>query len=362
MKSIIKVTAVFVFAALIISSRANAEDVSFSNGSYQEILDLAKQQNKIVMIDFITDWCKWCVETDRKVYTNPGVAAFANEHQINWKIDAEKGEGPELAKKYGVKGYPTIVFASADGTEIDRIYGYLPAEQFLVKMKDYNNGVNTYSSLKAMLETDPTDPASNYLMAEKITSNGSDEDIKVYLEKVITIDPSNEKGYTDDAKFMLAYVNSDPDALKSLLTEYPSSEKVKDGYINLAGYYAEKGDYKIADEFYKTAFAKFGNNDFDLMQSYGGMLLDKSYKVMKDEKATNDDRNEAIKTLEECLNYVKGTVNEASVYYVMSDLYFQNKDLNKANECIDKSISIYDKKSYRDQKEKINKQEATNTK
>lgn len=356
MKSLVK--SFIIIFILIITRTSSADEVGFAKGSYQEILDLAKSQNKVIMIDFITDWCKWCVETDRKVYTNPEVAGFANEHQINWKIDAEKGEGVDLAKQYGVKGYPTIIFANADGTEIDRIYGYLPAEQFLTKMKDYNNGVNTYGALKKMLEANPDDPSANYLMAEKITSNGIDGDAKVYLEKTVMIDPTNSKGYTDDAKFMLAYLKEDPVALKGLLTEYPESEKVKDGYINLASYYADKDDYTTAEQFYTDAFAKYGRSDFDLKQSYGGLLLDKGYKTMKKENATKQERKEAIKTLESAVEYVKGTVNEASVYYVMSELYFQDKNIKKANECIDRSLSIYDKKSYRDQKEKINKQEA----
>ena len=221
MKSIIK--SLLILFILFVTKTTFAEDVSFSNGSYQEILDMAKQQNKIVMIDFITDWCKWCVETDRKVYTNSDVSAFANVHQINWKIDAEKGEGPDLAKKYGVKGFPTIVFVNSDGTEIDRIYGYLPAEQFIVKMKDYNNGVNTFGAIKKMLDADPNDPIANYLMADKMTSNGLEGDVKIYLEKTISMDPSNDKGYTDDAKFMLAYVKEDPVTIKSLINEYPNS-------------------------------------------------------------------------------------------------------------------------------------------
>lgn len=337
---------------------SSAEEVNFSQGTYQEILDLAKQQNKTIMIDFITDWCKWCVETDRKVYTNPDVSAYANEHQINWKIDAEKGEGPDLAKKYGVKGFPTIVFTNADGTEIDRIYGYVPAEQFIVKMKDYNNGVNTYAAIKKMLDENPEDAAANYLMADKISSSGMEGDVKVYLEKTISLDPDNQKGYTDDAKFTLAYMKEDPVTLESLIKEYPTSEKAKDGYINLAGYYAGKDDYDKANSVYSEAFAKYGKTDFDLMQSYGGLLMGKGYGVMKSETATDADRTAAIETLTECLEYVNGTVNEASTYYIMSELYFQMKEIDKAEQCIDKAIAIYDKKSYRDQKEKINKQQA----
>ncbi|MBK8552007.1 MAG: hypothetical protein IPL53_13450 [Ignavibacteria bacterium] len=226
-------------------------------------------------------------------------------------------------------------------------------------MTDYNNGVNTYGSIKKMLDDNPVDPVANYLMADKMTSNGIEGDVKVYLEKTISLDPLNEKGYTDDAKFMLAYIKEDPVSIESLIKEYPNSEKVKDGYINLASYYGEKGDYDKADQIYSDAFVKFRKTDFDLMQSYGGMLLNKGYITMKDEKSTKEDREAAIKTLEKCLEYVKGTVNEASTYYIMSDLYLQNKNIKKANECIDMAISIYDKKSYQEQKVKINKQEAS---
>lgn len=348
----------FIFLILLIFAKTTfAEDVTFSQGTYQEMLDKAKAENKTIMIDFVTDWCKWCVETDRKVYTNSEVSAFANAHQINWKIDAEKGEGPELAKKYGVKGFPTIVFTNADGTEIDRIYGYLPAEQFLIKMKDYNAGVNTFGAIKSLLEANPIDPVTNYLMAEKISSNGLGGDVKMYLNNTITYDPSNEKGYTDDAKFMLAYLNEDPKSLIALLKEYPESEKVKDGYLNLASYYADKDNQKEAEKYFNDAFAKFGKNDFDIKQSYGGYLMGLGYAVMKNEKSSKSEREKGIQTLEKCVEYVKGTVNEASAYFMMSELYLQNKNIKKANECIDKSISIYDKKSYRDQKEKINKKE-----
>ena len=330
--------------------------MEFAGGTYSDILELARQQNKIIMIDFVTDWCKWCVETDRKVYTDPSVYEFANANQINWKIDAEKGEGPELAKKYGVKGFPTIIFTEPDGSEIDRIYGYLPADRFLTAMKDYHAGVNTFGSLKKAVEEQPDSPEANYKFADKIISNGLEGDSKQYLEKVVMLDPSNEKGYTDDAKFALAYLNENADELSKALKEYPGSDKAKDGYMNLASFYAGSSDFAKADQIYQDAFRMFGNSDFDLRQGYGLMLLSQAYATIKDEKSTKASRQDAIKVLNSSLPYVGGTVNEASAYYMMSELSLMNKDYVSANKFIDKAIGIYDKKSYRDQKEKIGNQ------
>ncbi len=39
-------------------------------------------------------------------------------------VNAEKGEGPKLAARYSVRGYPTFVLVDASGEEIDRIVGY----------------------------------------------------------------------------------------------------------------------------------------------------------------------------------------------------------------------------------------------
>lgn len=39
------------------------------------------------------------------------------------KYDMEKGEGPELAKKFGVRAYPTFVILNTDGTVRHKFVG-----------------------------------------------------------------------------------------------------------------------------------------------------------------------------------------------------------------------------------------------
>lgn len=68
-----------------------------------------------------------------KVFTREQVGAYFNREFVNLKVDAEKGEGVELAKKYQVKAYPTFVVLKADGTEVYRTSGARPAEEFVDK-------------------------------------------------------------------------------------------------------------------------------------------------------------------------------------------------------------------------------------
>ena len=46
------------------------------------------------------------------IFTLGSVGNFYNDHFVCLKIDAETGEGVELAKKYEVASFPTFVFVN----------------------------------------------------------------------------------------------------------------------------------------------------------------------------------------------------------------------------------------------------------
>lgn len=49
---------------------------------------------------------------------------------VFYHLDAEKGEGPDLAKKYNIKGYPTFVVMDAEGALLNRWWGYRSPRDF----------------------------------------------------------------------------------------------------------------------------------------------------------------------------------------------------------------------------------------
>lgn len=332
-----------------------ANEVIFTQGTYAEVLAKAKAENKVLMIDFFTDWCKWCVELDKKVYTNTEVADFANTYQINWKIDAEKGEGIELAKKFDVSGYPTVVFVNGEGNEIDRIIGYFPAKDFLSIMKDYNEGKNTMPSLKSALEKNNDDVEANFKMARKFSDIGDMEKSKTFAEKVLKLDPDNTNGYTDDAELMLAQLSNKSENVEAFVKKYPNSELLKTAYISLAEIsYAEKKPEK-SDEYYKLLFDKYGKSDEEISFAYGQFLISKMYGITQKKDAVEADYKNGIAIAEECLNFVKGSTNEGSCYYYLANFYLKLGDKAKANENIEKAIAIHDKKAFRELQNNINK-------
>lgn len=110
----------FLFLAILLASLtsfAQALGISFFQGSWDEALLKARQERKLVFIDFFTEWCGPCYNMAHQVFVLPSVGDFYNNHFVNLKIDAEKGEGRTLAATYGVRVFPTYIFVDPSTAE-----------------------------------------------------------------------------------------------------------------------------------------------------------------------------------------------------------------------------------------------------
>ena len=101
------------------------------NATWQQILDKAKKENKNIFVDVYTVWCGPCKLMSKSTFTNDTVANFYNANFINYKIDAEKGEGVEIAHKYEVNCYPNLLIINPNGEIVHRGAGYKNKIEFI---------------------------------------------------------------------------------------------------------------------------------------------------------------------------------------------------------------------------------------
>ena len=94
----------------------------------------AGSENKIVMVDFYTDWCGWCRRFDQNTLSDSNVQR-ALERVVSVRLNAEK-DGREAAERFRVDEYPTILFLDARGEEVGRISGYFEPGPFLAEIED----------------------------------------------------------------------------------------------------------------------------------------------------------------------------------------------------------------------------------
>lgn len=114
-----------------------AKKVDFFKGSWDELLAEAKKEGKPFFVDFSTSWCGWCKVMDRKTFGDKKVAEYVEAHYVAYKLDAEAGEGPELARKYEITGYPTVILFDHEGNVLVKLVGYKDADAFLAALKQY---------------------------------------------------------------------------------------------------------------------------------------------------------------------------------------------------------------------------------
>ncbi|GAB4380434.1 MAG: hypothetical protein Kow0075_11720 [Salibacteraceae bacterium] len=107
------------------------QGIVFFEGSWEEALAEAKKQNKPIFLDAYASWCGPCKLMKARVFTNPEVGAFFNEHFVNYEMNMEKGIGPKVARNYGVTAYPTLFFLDPDGKILKRAVGYHHPEQLI---------------------------------------------------------------------------------------------------------------------------------------------------------------------------------------------------------------------------------------
>lgn len=72
------------------------------------------------------------------------------------KVDCEKGEGPAVAKKYDVRGYPTYYAVNADGQPIERWIGYDGPEAFARMVAAARRDTRTLAQKREAFAAAPT--------------------------------------------------------------------------------------------------------------------------------------------------------------------------------------------------------------
>ncbi len=112
-------------------SEAQNRSIEFREGNWEQMLKMAKKEKKMIFVDCYTSWCGPCKMLAKNIFTQDHVADFYNTNFICFQIDMEKGEGPQLARKYGVAAFPTLLYIDKDATLKHCVVGYQQADELI---------------------------------------------------------------------------------------------------------------------------------------------------------------------------------------------------------------------------------------
>lgn len=223
------------FATLLIgaSMLTASAQTDFRHITFDEALAAAKQENKLVFIDFFTTWCGPCKKMSAQTFPMPEVGDFMNAKFVPLKLDAEK-EGAQLAKTYGVRAYPTYVVVDAEGKEVAKFSGYMEGAQFIDKVSAAIDPEQQPERIKARYESGERTPKLvNAYAMQLMEQRDEDAGFKVIdsyfdsLSDAERLNPDNAFLFTvytinldnDRARFMVAHRGDFPDETRAQINE-----------------------------------------------------------------------------------------------------------------------------------------------
>jgi thioredoxin 1 len=108
-----------------------ADGIHFQKGNWQQALDLAKKENKVVFLDIYATWCGPCKQLKKYTFTEKSAGDFFNANFVNMALDGEQPEGAALAQKFGIEAYPTLMFVTPEGELITKSPGFRTASDLI---------------------------------------------------------------------------------------------------------------------------------------------------------------------------------------------------------------------------------------
>ena len=109
-----------------------------SNTQLEQFLAQAKEQKKIVLLDFYADWCISCKEMEVNTFANPEVNEELQKFVL-LQADVTKNsvDNQALLKRFGLFGPPGILIFDLNSEELkdQRVIGYVPPQRFVERLK-----------------------------------------------------------------------------------------------------------------------------------------------------------------------------------------------------------------------------------
>ncbi len=162
--------------------------IAFVDKPMAELLQMAKDQDRMIFLDAFTSWCGPCKWMAANMFTNDTIADYYNKTFICAHSDMEKGEGPELARAFQVRAYPTLLFINKAGEMVhmrvgapQKVRDYLdmgrvaltPGEGFAACARKYKEGERDPKFIMKYLDRlqgayqPVTEPLNQYFAAQK---------------------------------------------------------------------------------------------------------------------------------------------------------------------------------------------------
>lgn len=121
-------------------STIETEGTNFRDLSFEQAIDSAKAEGKLVFVNMHTKTCRPCRLMEKTVFPKEKLGKYLNEHFVSIILDAEEGQGAEIKARYQVEIYPTYLVIDTAATKLGAILGAeKDIDKFIEKIENIIN-------------------------------------------------------------------------------------------------------------------------------------------------------------------------------------------------------------------------------
>ena len=147
LKNTMKKLLFILFTVFSISCQMNTNSSEESEKIWLTDVSQAIEQSKVSgkpIFAFFTgkEWCSWCKKLERQVLSKEEFINYAKENLVLLELDFPRGRRNlpqkqiELARKFNIKGYPTVILMDSSTNKIAKTgYEAMSPEQYVDHVK-----------------------------------------------------------------------------------------------------------------------------------------------------------------------------------------------------------------------------------
>jgi thioredoxin-related protein len=123
----IKMKKIFLITLFLVGAFATqAQELKWYTDVKEAITVSNKEQKPMLMFFTGSDWCGWCIRLQNEVLKTPEFTKWAKDNVILVELDYPrrtpqtpeiKNQNNELQQAFGIQGFPTVFFTSAESKD-----------------------------------------------------------------------------------------------------------------------------------------------------------------------------------------------------------------------------------------------------
>ena len=261
-------------------------------------------------------------------------------------MNANDEDAHKIFDEYNCKGVPHLLFVDNKGNEVDRIIGYLPPSEYLVRIQDIRNNKHTLDDYLTQYENGKANADVIAEIAMKYEDRGDSDNAKEFYSILIKDYPDPTSEYYQRGTYYLAsdaFKNGIQMALNAYIGSFPDSPFIEEAFYTMVYHYADKEMKEDELKVYAQMLSRFPD-DTGILNSYAWRMAeietnleDALVKAKRAVELSADDPN-----------------SQANIIDTEAEVLWKLKRFDEAINAIEKSIMIDSENQYfKDQKEKF---------